>query len=46
MYRSVELMWFLVTVAPVIALSIRTIAARHKEKEYERAWNLMAKYIG
>jgi hypothetical protein len=45
MYRSVELAWFLVTIAPVIALSIRTNAGRHKAREFERAWNIVAKYI-
>jgi hypothetical protein len=45
MNRNLELLWFLATVAPVLALSIRTNAARHKEREYERAWNIVAKYI-
>jgi multisubunit Na+/H+ antiporter MnhG subunit len=46
MVRSVQLIWFLFTVAPVIALSIRTASARNKERKCERAWSLMAKYIG
>jgi hypothetical protein len=45
MNRTVELLWFLATVAPVAALSIQMNAARHKAREYEKAWGIVAKYI-
>jgi hypothetical protein len=45
MHNEIESIWFLFTVAPVVVLSIRANAARHKAREYERAWKFVERYI-
>jgi hypothetical protein len=45
MHNGFESVWFLFTVAPVVVLSFRTNAARHKARESERAWKLAERYI-
>jgi hypothetical protein len=45
MYHSVEIIWYLLTLSPVIVLSIRTNAVRSKAKESEKSWNIVAKFI-
>jgi hypothetical protein len=45
MHCSVESLWFIFTVSPVVVLSIRTGAARHKARESERAWKIAERYI-
>ena len=45
MHNAIELIWFLLIVSPGLVLSIRTSAARHKERESERAWEIVGKFI-
>lgn len=40
-----ESIWVLFTVGPMIVLSIRTNAARHKARRTEQAWKLAEKYV-
>jgi hypothetical protein len=45
MHSGFESIWFLCTVSPVVVLSIRTSAARHKAKESEKAWKIAERYL-
>lgn len=45
MHNGIESIWFLFTVSPVVVLSIRTNAARHKARESERAWKFAERYF-
>lgn len=45
MQSKFESLWILLTVAPVVVLSIRTNAARHKARECEKAWKVAERYI-
>jgi hypothetical protein len=47
MHNTLEPITALVSliVLSCVALSIRTLAARHKAREYERAWKFAEKYI-
>ena len=45
MHSSFESIWILCTVSPVVVLSIRTQAARHKAKECEKAWKIAERFI-
>ena len=45
MHSGFDSIWFLLTVSPVVVLSIRANAARHKARESERAWKFAERYI-
>jgi hypothetical protein len=45
MHSGIESIWFLCTVSPVVVLSIRTRAARHKARKCEKAWKIAERYI-
>jgi hypothetical protein len=40
-----ELLWLVLTIVPVVLLSIRTRAARRKVKRSDRAWKMVERYI-
>jgi hypothetical protein len=45
MRDRIELIWILLTVAPVVVLSIRTGAARRKVRRSAKAWKMVERYI-
>jgi hypothetical protein len=45
MSKSLELLWFVCTVAPFVVLTIRTHAVCRKAREQQRAWMLAEQYI-
>ncbi len=40
-----ESLWLLLTIVPVVLLSIRTGAARRKVRRSDRAWKMVERYI-
>ena len=45
MSKSLELLWFVCTVAPFVVLTIRTHAVCRKARAQQRAWKLAEQYI-
>jgi hypothetical protein len=45
MHGRFESIWILFTVGPMIVLSIRANAARHRARRTELAWKLAEKYV-